>query len=280
MLAAALVLTALTAWASPSVSKIIYEKGSGVYEIQLLDLALGKTVADWGPYTLQPLNLDLSENRALAMLNQGSFDVTFMVLTPQREKELLPIRIDLSRGIQGYRIFLILKANAGKFQSIISLSQLKAKYRLGFGEQWGDLPVFSSNGFSVVTAARSSELFAMLEADRFDYFPRGINEIWDNVDQHQSDVPDMAVEDHLAFYYPLVECFVVAKTNTKLAARIEEGLRLALDDGSMKKLFLRFHQSFIDKANIPGRLLFRLNNPNLPLDGPRVDTDWWMPADK
>jgi hypothetical protein len=85
----------------------------------------------------------------------------------------------------------------------------------------------------------------------------------------------MAVEKTLALYYPMVQCFVVAKNNRDLALRIQAGLEAALADGSMKRLFLRFHQGFLQKADLPSRRIFPLVNPALPTQGPVVDTGWW-----
>jgi hypothetical protein len=264
-------------WADLPVQTITYEKGPTDYEIALLDLALSKTVADYGRFVLKNSGLDLTERRAVASLQQGLFDVTFMVLTPEREEELLPIRIDLTHGVQGYRLFLIHKDSQAAFAAVRSLEDLRRRFVAGFGAQWGDLGVLQFNHLPVSTANETSQLYDMLQARRFDYFPRGINEIWDNVEQHRAAAPDMVVEQHLALFYPLVQCFVVAKDNVALAARIETGLQRSLADGSMKRLFLQFHGPDIARARLGQRVVFELSNPALPLGGPSVDPSWWLP---
>lgn len=253
---------------------IRYEKGPEVYEIALLQLALDRTRNE-GAFRLVNMGLDLVEDRAVLSLNQGQFDVTFMVLTPQRERDLLPVRIDLTRGIQGYRVFLIRAEDAPAFAKVQSLADL-ARFRAGFGAQWGDLKALVANGLPVVTSVEGARLYPMLQSRRFDYFPRGLNEVWDNLAQHREVAPEMVVEERLALFYPLVQCFVVAKTNQTLAGRIERGLQRALADGSMRSLFLRFHQADIDRARIEQRRVLVLNNPDLPRGGPQIDTSWWL----
>jgi len=140
------------------------------------------------------------------------------------------------------------------------------------------LAALVSNGITVETAVDGALLYPMLQNQRFDFFPRGINEAWDNLLQHGKAAPDMVVEERLALFYPLVQCFVVAKTNHLLADRIERGLQRALADGSMKRLFFAFHQADIDRAQISLRRILTLTNPVLPLEGPVVDTRWWLPA--
>ncbi len=269
---AALLLTA-SAWAQTT---ILYEKGPTDYETALLDLALAHTTEDFGAYRLVDWGQDVTEDRAVISLLQGDFDVTFMVLSPEREQALLPVRIDLTRGIQGYRVFLIRRDREAEFASVKNLDELRSRFTAGFGAQWADLPVLVSNGFRVETAAKGSALYPMLQNRRFDFFPRGINEIWDNLHQYAAEAPDMAVEAHLALYYPIVECFVVAPSRADLARRIETGLKRALADGSMKRLFFQFHGELIRRADIAGRTMFTLQNPSLPRGGPTVDRSWWL----
>jgi hypothetical protein len=171
---------------------------------------------------------------------------------------------------------MIHRENAARFAAVRTLDELRSGFTAGFGAQWADLSVLTSNGFRVVTVAKTGSLYPMLQARRFDFFHRGINEVWGVLEQRRDVVPDVIYEEHLALYYPLVQCFVVARTNAALAERIRKGLERMLADGSMKRLFLEFHQPLIDQTKIPTRKIFKLTNPSLPLEGPRVDTRWWL----
>jgi hypothetical protein len=254
---------------------ILYEKGSGTYEIDLLDLALRHTIPEYGPYRLAQWDKSVTEARGNSLLESGAFDITFRVMTSDLEKALLVIPIELTWGIQGYRLILIHKDNLGRFAGVGTLDDLRTRFVAGFGSQWADLSVLQTNHFRVITAAETKLLYLMLEAKRFDYFPRGVNEIWDNIPQHIAEAPDMVVEPRIALYYPLVQFFVVAKANTALAARVRIGLERALADGSMKKLFLEYYEAIIRKARLEDRRVFTLSNPSLPSSGP-PDTSWWL----
>jgi hypothetical protein len=254
---------------------IIYEKGSGTYEIDLLDLALRHTIPEYGPYRLAQWDKSVTEARGNALLESGAFDITHRVMTSDLEKTMLVIPVELTRGIQGYRLILIHKDNLSRFAEVRTLDDLRTRFVAGFGSQWADLSVLQNNRFRVITAAETKLLYLMLEGKRFDYFPRGVNEIWDNIPQHIAEAPDMVVEPHIALYYPLVQFFVVARTNTALAARVRIGLERALADGSMKKLFLKYYEEIIRKARVEERRVFTLSNPSLPSSGP-PDTGWWL----
>jgi hypothetical protein len=60
-----------------------------------------------------------------------------------------------------------------------------------------------------------------------------------------------------------------------LAKRIEQGLTLALADGSFRKLFETYHAKEIAALAKEKRLVIRLNNPILPPGNPEPDTHWW-----
>ncbi|MDM8517311.1 hypothetical protein QUF76_14005, partial [Desulfobacterales bacterium HSG16] len=66
------------------------------------------------------------------------------------------------------------------------------------------------------------------------------------------------------------------KKNLKLADRIERGLKIALKDGTFKKLFLKYHDPVIKQAKLNGRNLFIIKNPTLPAGTPDPDTSWWL----
>lgn len=254
---------------------IRFEKSADLYEFAVLKLILDKTKATDGPSVLTPENLEVSEDRAIELLNQGKLEVACMVLSRQRETRVLPIRIDITAGVQGIRVFLVRKDRLSEFSRVRTLRELTDRFVAGFGSQWGDLPVMQRNGFRLETDANSRNLYPMLQAGRFDFFPRGINEVWDNLRQHAADAPDMVVEPTLALYYPLVQCFLVGLSNTALADRLTRGLRSALADGSLRDLFFQFYGDDVRRAHLRSRTILNLENPDLPVGGPQPDPSWW-----
>ena len=74
-------------------------------------------------------------------------------------------------------------------------------------------------------------LFKMLMSNRFDAFPRGVNEIFKELEVRKEEIPDLAVEESICLYYPLPRFFYTAKGNTLLAERVTKGLEKMIDSG-------------------------------------------------
>jgi hypothetical protein len=132
-----------------------------------------------------------------------------------------------------------------------------------------------ANGFSMVTSSSYENLFGMLIARRFDAFPRGLNEAQRELEARRHIYPQLAVERTLALYFPFPVYFWVNRNNVALARRIERGLRLALADGSFRKLFETYHATEIAKLRREPRRVIQLDNPLLPPGTEPPDTGWW-----
>ena len=229
------------------------------YYVKLLDLVLSKTGIQ---YELQPNALPMASPRTIQKIaNADGLDVTWGPTTQELEQALLPVRIPIDKGVLGLRLFLIKKRDRSLFESIHTLARLQL---LTAGQQrdWSDTEILRANGMKVVGADIYEQMFQMLAADRFQYFPRGVAEIWGEETSH-ADL-DLAVEQHLALRYPACSYFFVSKGNTKLAQSIEEGLHIAMRDGSFDKLFQQYNGEYIKLAHLNTRTVFELNNPLNP----------------
>lgn len=269
------------AQAAPHVERIGYFQKDQryAYRIDLLRLALENTRAEYGDYALIPVAGEMTQARGEAFLaHPGSpVRVAFLPTTVEREKHFLPVRIPILRGILGYRVLLIHARNTEKFAEVQTLDQLRQHFRAGFGTDWADLKILRHNGLPVVDTPSYESLFRMLHAGRFDYFPRGLNEAWRELEVWRPELKALQVEERLALYYPYPVYYFVNRADTQLAQRIEMGLRRALEDGSFEKLFRKYHEDDIRRARIGERRLLRLENPNLPADTPALGTGWWLP---
>ena len=264
------------AWAAPCTIHYFQHDSRYAYRTALLQLVLDKTL-DEGRCVLTPQFTSVTQDRGLALLQEGRIDVVSLPTTLQREWDLRPVRLDILRGLLGYRVLLIRQRHLEEFAAVQSLEELR-HFRLGFGSQWADLPLLQYNGFTVVANPQYESLFAMLVRERFDAFPRGLNEAWQEVNDRQTQYPDLVVEPSLALYYPWPVYFFVRKENQALAERLQRGLLKAEADGSMQQLFMAHHGELLQQANLTKRRLFRLVNPALPPGTPKADTSWWMPA--
>ncbi len=245
------------------------------YFVELLTLALSKTVSE-SPFKINHSNKEMSQGRIISALEQGvELDVIWTMTSKQRESRLLPIRIPLLKGMMGYRVFLIRAEDQIKFSGIQTLDQLK-RLRAGQGTHWPDTKILQSNGLDVVTTVKFELLFPMLESERFDYFPRGINEAWVELQHHGE--KRIMVEPTIVLKYHAPMYFFVQRSDNALAERIERGLIQAIKDGSFDRLFYGFpgHQAIFNQEALRGRKIFELSNPYLSEATPINNPDLWF----
>ncbi|MBF0204720.1 MAG: hypothetical protein HQK67_10505 [Desulfamplus sp.] len=247
------------------------------YRIELLRLALEKTEQEYGHFSLEPTTEKMTQARGLKFMEEDKLvNIAFLPTSEEREQKFLPIRIPILKGILGYRVFLIHRDNLAAFSAIQSIDELKSKFTAGFDMHWADITILTANDIKVDKSTSYELLFKKLEAKRFDFFPRGINEAWDEIEQFGASCPNIVVDPHNAFYYPYPVYFFVNKTNVKTAERITKGLNIAQNDGSFKNLFLKYHDGILKKAELEKRKFFILENPTLPKGTIAPDTSWWL----
>jgi len=244
------------------------------FGIRLLELALEKSNLNYDiqtPYGNSPQVVN--EGRGEYLVIKGDLDLEFMSTTAQRELLMIPIKIPIYRGILGMRLILIKPTTTQAFNSVNSIDTLRG-FTAGHGVHWGDLPVYEANELRVVTSTNYESLFKMLIAGRFHYFHRGMNEIWEELDRYSE---DLVIADDVALFYPLPVYFFVSKHRPELALKIKEGLEVAIEDGSYKKLFLKYYSDIIARSNLDQRTVITLSNPVIPGNTPEIDTSWWLP---
>lgn len=244
------------------------------YRWKLLELALAQAQEGATPTQLQPYAEEVTQNRGMQLLQSGAIDVIALGTNAERESQMLPIKIDILRGIVGFRVFVIRAADQSRIAKM-DAQALRQQLTLGLNSQWADVPVMRANGFTVETSTSYENLFGMLAAKRFDAFPRGFNEAARELAERKLSYPQLAVEQTKALFFPFPIYFWVNKDNQALAQRIERGLTLALADGSFRKLFETYHAKEIAALAKEKRQVIRLNNPILPPGSPEPDTHWW-----
>ena len=245
------------------------------YRWKLLELALEHAPGPGGAtFRLEPYGEDVSQNRGMSLLQSGAIQVIALGTNREREAAMLPVKIDILRGIVGYRIFII---DAADQERIARMDDTAFRERMTFGlnSQWADVPVMRANGYTVMTTTDYERLFGMLAARRFDALPRGLNEAELELGERREAYPQLAIEQTRALFFPYPIYFWVNKEDAPLARRIEQGLRAALADGSFRRLFETYHASAIAAMAKEKRRVVRLDNPILPPGSVQVDTSWW-----
>lgn len=239
------------------------------YALQLLKLGLSKTGVDYR-VELAPIAMN-QERQVLELEANRSIDVAPIPSSAEREARLLPIRIPIQKGLLGWRLGLIRKGDQGRFTGITTLEDLK-RVRLAQGQEWPDTQILRGNGIEVITAPRYDGLFGMLVGERYDYFPRSVNEIWDELDKHAA---TLEVEPRIALHYYYDAYFMVNQKNTQLAERLRQGLEKAVADGSFDHLFNLYHGERLRKARLDQRTVIELKNPLLTPGTPSDRPELW-----
>lgn len=274
VLLCSVLLSPLAHATDPIVVKHYQQQARYAFGLQVMELALSKLNT---PYELiGPKKQDVNEARGEALVINGHYDVEFLSTTVQRESQMIPVKIPIYQGLLGLRLLLVTPTENSKIRNVSNLEGLQ-QFIGGHGLHWADLPVYAANNLKVVTAVEYEKLFEMLKNGRFDYFHRGANEIWGELERFPN---DFVIADNIMLFYPQPVYFFVSKQRPELAKQLEKGLQLAMNDGSYKALFLSSYQDIITRANLSSRNLITLENPAVPMDTPPIDTSWWMPQNK
>jgi len=232
------------------------------YYLAVLKLALDKTMPSHGAYKIGPIEQGMLQERAMAQLQQGNIDVLWTMTSIRRERLLSPIRIPLTKGLLSHRLLIIRREDQQRFSTIKTLRQLR-QFTAGQGHDWPDLKILRHNKLTTVSSSSYTGLFGMLLRRRFDYFPRGLHEPWQELAAQASN--KLVIEPHLLLQYPAPIYFFFRSNDRALKERVELGLHLALDDGSFNRLL--YNDPTIAQAlantNIASRTIIRLRNPLL-----------------
>lgn len=226
----------------------------------LLRLALDLTMEDYGPYTLSR-SVEMEQGRAVRELQSGQMDVAVFAPDGERERTLLGVYVPLARGLLGWRVCLIRPGDERRFAVIDSLARWRASGLLiGQHQSWPDTALLQANKLRVELGHRYEGLFRMLRKGRFDCFLRSVIEVEDE----QKANPDLVIEPHLIFRYPLALMFFVSPTRPELARRIETGLQRARANGAYERLFEQGFGGTIRRLGLARRTILELENPDLP----------------
>lgn len=240
------------------------------YMLALLNLACQKS----GQRCLLKPAHAMVQSRAILQLQkpESSIDLLWTMTSRERERQLLPVRIPLYKGLIGWRVALLGEGRGQLLADVRSLSDLKA-YSAGQGHDWPDVNILRAAGLTVETSSDYEPLFSMLNQQRFDYFPRGVIEVENEYLAHRKS--GISIDPHILIYYPTAFYFFVAPGNQKLASLLENGLERAIADGSFERLFRQYHAATLKRLQLDKRTVIRLPNPLLPEQTPLQRKELW-----
>lgn len=217
---------------------------------------------------------DLSQARWIAELQKGQNNaLIWTVTTPERETLLRSIRVPLLRGLYGYRVMVIRPETALLLAQVKTKEQL-ANFTAGMNSHWPDAKIFNDNHLPFAEGTFATNLYRMLAAGRFDYFPRGVLEITE--EQPLIDANKLVLEKQLLIYYPSTLYFFVHNDNQELASRLERGLEILLNNGEFDQLFYQHPDIAAALKSMANRHVIPLNNALFPAGAAQFPPDYFL----
>ncbi|MDZ5650556.1 transporter substrate-binding domain-containing protein [Nitrospirillum sp. BR 11828] len=250
------------------------EDTRSLYPLGLLRLALDKMGVR---YELRPSERVMGHSRAIAALRAGAeVNIVWTGTTAEMERELNPIRMPLTRGLLGHRLFIIRKADQDRFSAVRTLEDLRRLTAVQ-GMGWPDVDIMRAAGLPV-EALRYDLLYSVLQHGRVDYLPRSAFEIYGELASRQAAFPDLTVEKSLVLVYPFDMYFFTRKEDSALARIVERGLLQAYQDGSFLKYFNNapFIRQLMANADLEGRRRIVIPNPLQSPETAALPSNYWL----
>lgn len=240
--------------------------------LELVELALKKNST---PQNISHATEYLSDARLVEEVRNGNIDLIWSGASQDLQNQLQAIKIPIFKGLAGYRTFVIEKNSQYKFSSINNINDLKT-LKAGLGRFWSDTKILEAANIDVIKPVKAEGLFHMVEGDRFDYLPLGVHESHGVVhDQHEL---DLAVERNILLVYPSAMYFYVSKQNEKLYQTLNDGLEIAIKDGSFDEVFYNSDliKNTFESSKFTERTMINIDNPYLPKDAPTDRKELWL----
>lgn len=242
-----------------------------IYPVAVLHLALGKAGV---AAEIVPAAVPMEQGRAIRALAAGRLiDVLWTVSTPERERQLRPVRVPIDRGLIGWRVLLVERSALPRFRGVEDVGGL-ARLVGAQGHDWPDLAILRANGLEVLASPHYASLFDLLARGRIDYVPRGVGEVRPEASARAA--MGIVIEPNLLLHYPSALYFFVHPDNVALAAQLDRGLRLAHEDGSLGALFEQAFGEDLAALHLARRQRITLANPLLPAGTPLSHPGWWF----
>lgn len=232
-----------------------------MHKNEVIKRALEITIPSYGAYEFKFIETQMNHHRALPSTIKGTNNNVYVApANDEWNKKTLPIKIPIRRGLLNYRLLLIHKADLSKFAKVNTLDDLK-KLTAGLRNGWVTTDIFHKSGLKTIETRNFEGLFLSLDNHRFNYLPRAIYEIFDELHNRKHLLSNVIIEPTLAIHLPMPTYIYVSPTAPRIAERLEAGLRKMLKKGELKLLLNKYYADDIKRANLKARKIIKINNP-------------------
>jgi hypothetical protein len=157
-------------------------KNKAAHNIAVIQRALEITEPNYGPFMLETVNIRMTPEREIKVVEEG--DIVNVTITPANQywdEYLTPIKVPIRLGLLSYRLLLINKVDLPKFEQIATINEIK-QTTVGLLHNWKTAGIYKENKISMMKSYNYEGLFLMLNNQRFDYIPRAIYEVYDELE--------------------------------------------------------------------------------------------------
>jgi hypothetical protein len=220
------------------------------------------TEEEFGPFLFEAIEMSMTPKRAIISLkNKENINAYIGPHNKAWDSEVIIIKIPIRQGLLNYRLLLVRESQLAQFSKVKNLEDL-GKLNAGLQHHWATTKVFESHGLNVTTTHNFEGLFQMLKWARFDYIPRAVYEIYDELERRQPDLKSLVVEPTLALYLPMSTYIHISPQEPCIARRIEVGLRKLIANGEIKTILDKYYAEDISRANLKNRRIIKISNPD------------------
>lgn len=233
------------------------------YPLAVITLALEKTRPQYGNYRITHIPQYLSVARAIYELKRNTWPNYFFPGGVNIEilgrENLEPVDFPVDQGLLGYRICFVSPQAKERVAAAKSLTDLR-QFIIAQGTNWPDVTILRHNGFTVQEVGTYPGLFKMVISGRADLLCRGISELKQEHVEF-SHLGNLQYDETFVFVYPMRYSLYFNKSSKDTIRRIEAGLNIARQDGSLRQLFLKHFRDDIVFAKLGQRRFFYLQTP-------------------
>lgn len=229
----------------------------------VLTLALEKTKPKYGAYRFAHIPKAISLARSVLELNQDTHSNYFFPgghnVAEMSKGQLITLDYPLDQGMLSYRVCFVSPAVKDKVAAAKSIEELQ-RFTIGQGVNWPDNAILQSNGFQVEAVPNYTSLFKMVISNRVDLVCRGISELRKEYLAYK-DLGSLMYDESFVLVYSIPYQLYFNKNSKPLVLRLEEGLKIAKEDGTLRELFLKYHRDDFIFAKLKSRKFYHLKSP-------------------
>jgi hypothetical protein len=207
---------------------------------------------------------DLPGRRMWQLVEAGKLDLIWGMQSPDKDRHMSAVRINLTDGLAGQRVLLIRGQDQAIFDRVASLGDLRnTGFVAGFGEGWFDVTVWKANELAAYQMSNSFTLIYSMVAignRGIDYLPRGVHEISAEAKAH----PQLKIEKNLLLHYNQDMRFYLSQQAARHRALLEGVLNAAVTSGLQARLIEQEFGADLASLRLSQRRKIRME---LPLTG-------------